>query len=232
MSSPPRISHKDGFTPAEVFVRDFLHERIRPREVYVGYDFHYGKDREGSMRVLTEIGPRLGFSVTIIPEVTIGGQDVNSSRIRELLAGGRVEEAAELLGRVYAVRGRVIEGERRGRELGFPTLNLDLENELLPAAGVYAGRVRFLGDAGPFAGAEFEAVANVGRRPTFHRAGALLAEAHLLDFDADAYERRVELGFAFRIRDEQRFSGPDALRAQIARDEREARQRLAATRPG
>jgi riboflavin kinase/FMN adenylyltransferase len=218
-------------TSAEEFVRRYLHERLRPREVYVGYDFHYGKDREGSMRVLTEMGPLLGFSVTIIPEVTIGGRDVNSTRIRALLGEGRVEQAAELLGRPYAIRGRVVEGDRRGRTLGFPTANLAPENELLPAPGVYAADVRFLDAGDPPAGRHFAAVANVGHRPTFHRGDALVAEAHLLDFDADVYDRRAEVSFEARIRSERRFPGPEALRKQIAKDVEEARRRLAPVEP-
>jgi riboflavin kinase/FMN adenylyltransferase len=214
-------------TPPERFVRECIHERIRPLEVYVGYDFHFGKDREGSMRLLTEMGPHLGFSVTVIPEVTVGDRDVNSTRIRTLLAEGEVGEAAELLGRPYAVRGRVVRGDQRGRTLGFPTLNLDLESEILPAHGVYAGRVRFLDAGEPPAGSIFLSVANVGRRPTFAPDDPPLAEAHLLDFAGEAYGRAIELAFEHRLRAERRFDGPDALREQIARDVEAARVRLA-----
>lgn len=212
--------------PAERFVREVIHQRMRPREVYVGYDFRYGRDREGSMRTLTELGPHLGFAVTIIPEVTVGGRDVNSTRIRELLEAGQVEEAGELLARPYTVRGRVVEGDRRGRTLGFPTLNLEPENEILPAGGVYAGRVRFLDEGAPARGSVHAAVANVGRRPTFKESDPVLAEAHLLDFDGDLYGRRVDLSFEHHLRAEQRFAGPEALREQIARDLVEGRRRL------
>ena len=123
-------------TPPEAFIREQIHEGIGPVEVYVGYDFHFGRDREGSMRLLTETGPRIGFSVTIIPEVTVGDQDVNSTRIRGLIADGRVEEASVLLGRPYCVRGPVVKGMQRGRDLGFPTANLSPQNEILPGAGV------------------------------------------------------------------------------------------------
>jgi len=212
--------------PAERFVREILHDRIAPVEVYVGYDFRYGRDREGSMRTLTELGPHLGFSVTIIPEVTVGDRDVNSTRIRELLDAGRVGEAAILLSRPYSIRGCVVRGDQRGRALGFPTLNLDPENEILPACGVYAGHVVFLDEGLPAPGARFGAVTNVGRRPTFKPADPVLAEAHLLDFDAEAYGRRVELSFEHQLREERHFSGVDALRAQIQRDVQEARWRL------
>ena len=210
----------------EQFVRAYLHERIRPVEVYVGYDFRFGKEREGSMRLLAELGPHLGFSVTIIPEVTVDGQDVNSTRIRALLAEGRVEDAAVLLDRPYSVRGRVVEGDRRGHTIGFPTANLAPENEVLPRAGVYAGRVVLLENDREC----HPAVFNVGRRPTFKEDDPLLAEAHLIDFDADLYGHRVELSFEQRLRDERRFPDVEALRAQIARDVEDARRRVATGR--
>ena len=153
--------------PAEVFIREILYGRIHPVEVYVGYDFHFGREREGSMRLLTELGPKLGFSVTIIPEVSVDAGDVNSTRIRQLMCEGRVEEVFAMLGRSYTVCGRVVEGDRRGHEIGFPTANLERENEILPAAGVYAGRLRFLDDGDPPQGTENLAVTNVGVRPTF-----------------------------------------------------------------
>jgi len=215
-------------TPAELFIRDVIHARIRPLEVYVGYDFHFGRDREGSMRLLVELGPRLGFSVTIISEVVVDEGDVNSTRIRQVLAEGRVEEATALLGRPYTVRGRVAFGDRRGRTLGFPTANLDPENEVLPGAGVYAGRLRLLDEGDPARGAVFGAVTNVGTRPTFREGGLVLAEAHLLDFAGDLYGRRVELSFLSYLRPERRFPGVDALRAQIRADVEEARKRLGA----
>jgi riboflavin kinase/FMN adenylyltransferase len=213
-------------TPPEEFVRDHVHSRIAPVEVYVGYDFHFGRDREGSMRLLTETGPLLGFSVTIIPEVTVGGRDVNSTRIRELLRAGEVEEAAHLLGRAFSVRGPVVGGMKRGRQLGFPTANLAPANEIMPGPGVYVCELRLIDD-GPEAGRLLPAVTNVGRRPTFEDAGELVAEAHVIDFDGDLYGREVELSFLAQLRAEQKFDGPDALRAQIARDVEAARAWLA-----
>ena len=216
-------------TPAEDFIRRNIHERIAPLEVYVGYDFHFGRDREGSMRMLTEMGPLLGFAVTIIPEVTLEQGDVNSTRIRELLAEGRVETANAMLGRPYTVRGSVMKGDARGREVGFPTANLDPANEILPAHGVFAGWVRFLDAGEPAQESVWPAVANVGTRPTFHDGGRVLAEAHLIDFDGDLYGRRIEFAFVHHLRAERRFDGVEALRAQIQADVLEARQRLEAT---
>jgi riboflavin kinase/FMN adenylyltransferase len=205
-------------TPADRFVRQVLYERIRPLEVYVGYDFHFGRDREGSMRMLTELGPRLGFAVTIIPEVTMDQGDVNSTRIREVLAEGGVEQAQLMLGRPYSVRGRVVKGAQRGRRLDFPTANLDAENEVLPAVGVYAGYLELLDEGDPPRSRRWPAVSNVGRRPTFADDDRVVVEAHCVGFGGDLYGRRVELSFLHHLRAERRFDGVDALRAQIRAD--------------
>lgn len=220
------FDEKFAAVTAEEFVREILFTRIQPLEVYVGYDFRFGRDREGSMRFLTELGPKLGFSVTIIPEVTMGGSDVNSTRIRKLLVESRVEEVGRMLGRAYSVRGRIVEGDQRGRAVGFPTANLDPENEILPAAGVYAGHFLFIDDGTPERGVELPAVMNVGTRPTFEGDGRIQAEAHLIDFEGDVYGRRVEMSFMSLLREERRFSGVDALREQIASDVGAARKIL------
>jgi riboflavin kinase/FMN adenylyltransferase len=217
-------------TPPETFVRDILWGRFRPTEVYVGFNFRFGHQREGSMKLLVDLAPELGFRATLIPEVRVGGAPVSSTAIRRLLAAGEVEDAARLLGRPYALRGRIATGDRRGRQLGFPTANLEAENEVLPEPGVYAGRMRFLDEGDPPRGSELDAVTNLGRRPTFGDALGLVAEAHLLDFAGDLYGRRVDLTFVSRIRPERRFEGVEALRAQIARDVEEARRRLAGRR--
>jgi len=212
-------------TSPEDFVHKIVFDRIDPAEVFVGYDFHFGRDREGSMAALSQIGARLGFSVTIIPEIRINDRDVNSTRIRSLLAEGEVEEAANLLGRPFSVRSKVLEGERRGRTLGFPTANLAPKNEILPAVGVYAGEFRILLE-GQSADTRHPAVINVGNRPTFYKEGRLLAEAHLLDFDGDLYGLPVELSFCHRLRQEQKFPGPEELKVQIAADIKSARHKL------
>jgi riboflavin kinase/FMN adenylyltransferase len=126
------------------------------------------------------------------------------------------------------VRGRIVEGEQRGREIGFPTANLEAENEILPAPGVYAGRLRFLDDGDPPCGTERLAVTNVGFRPTFGEGDRLVVEAHLLDFEADVYGRHVDLSFTHHLREERRFSDVAALQAQIGRDLEEGRRRLGA----
>lgn len=175
--------------------------------------------------MLTEMGPRLGFAVTIIPEVTVDAGDVNSTRIRELLSGAEVEKANEMLGRSYSIRGTVATGEQRGRELGFPTANLAAENEVLPSPGVYAGWAHRVDGTGDETGPSWLAVTNVGTRPTFENAGRVLAEAHLVDFEGDLYGERIEVSFEHHLRAEQRFDGVEALRVQIAADVAEARRR-------
>jgi riboflavin kinase/FMN adenylyltransferase len=213
-------------TSPERFLREYLHARVRPVEVYVGYNFRFGHHREGSMRMLTELGPWLGFAVTIIPEVTIAEEDVSSTRIRAALGQGEVEMAARLLGRPYPIRGRIVEGDRRGRTIGFPTANLAPENEILPAAGVYTGTLRLLDPGSPAAGSLLPAVTNLGRRPTFSNDERLVPEAHLLDFEGDLYGRRAELSFESHLRAERRFPSVEALKEQIGRDVEEARRRL------
>ena len=208
------------------FVSEYIHRRIRPMEVFVGYDFRFGRDREGSMRLLTEMGPRLGFSVTIVPEVTIDGRDVNSTRIRELLSEGNVRETQRLLGRPFCTRGIIVEGQRRGRTLGFPTANISPQNEVLPGAGVYAGWARFVDDGDPARGVEIPSLMNVGRRPTFNDDMSFVAEAHLIDFEGDVYGRRIDLTFERRLRAERKFAGPEELKVQIAKDVAEARRWL------
>jgi len=225
---------RERFTPAfsalspDEFLRDVIAERLGPREVFVGRDFHFGKGRAGS----AARGPELGIRVQLVPQVCAGGADVSSTRIRAALAQGDVEDARTCLGRPYTVRGRVVEGDRRGRTLGFPTANLACENELVPAYGVYATRVRLFDPGGATLEPRwFESVTNVGTRPTF-ALGRVLVEAHLLDFTGDLYGRRLELAFHQRIRAERRFSGPDELARQIAADAARARVLLAAeTRP-
>lgn len=211
---------------SERFIDHHIHERIQPVEVYVGYDFHFGRDREGSMRLLTERGPHLGFSVTVVPEVQVEGKDVNSTRIRDLLGEGEVEEAASLLGRPFCARGEVIEGDRRGRTIGFPTANLAPETEILPAPGVYFGHLRCLDAESEWHGRTLPVVTNVGFRPTFRDGRDLVAEAHVIGFAGDLYGTLVDLTFGGRLREERKFDSVDALRAQIALDIEHARQQL------
>jgi riboflavin kinase/FMN adenylyltransferase len=221
---------RERFTPEfaalapEAFLRDVLAARLAPAEIIVGRDFHFGRGRAGSGELLARLAPELGIRVAFIAQVKVGGRDVSSTRIRRALAAGDVADAAAALGRPYSIWGEVVEGDRRGRTLGFPTANLSTRNELLPAHGVYATRTRLFKDDVP--GPESLAgVTNVGTRPTFEP-GRVLVETHLLDFAGDLYGRRLELSFCARIREERRFDGPDALRRQIASDVERAREVL------
>ena len=210
---------------ADEFLEDVIAKRVAPEEIFVGRDFHFGKGRSGTGESLAERAPALGIRIEIIPQVCVDGDDVSSSRIRKVLAAGGVEEAARCLGRLYTIEGEVVLGDQRGRTLGFPTANLDTQNELIPARGVYATTVEI-----PSRGATWHAVTNIGTRPTFEP-GRVLTEAHLLDFEGDLYGETLVLGFHRRIRDEKKFSGPDQLREQIALDASLAREILAADSP-
>jgi riboflavin kinase/FMN adenylyltransferase len=205
----------------ETFVRAVLVDWLRVAEVWVGADFLFGHGRAGTFSVLRALGLQYGFRTEKIDPVRYKEFVVSSTRIRRLVAEGRVDEAGALLGHHYAIDGVVVEGAKRGRALGFPTANISTDNELVPPTGVYATAIDIDGTRWP-------SITNVGVRPTFGDEHRLVAEAHLLDFSAEVYGRRVELSFAHRLRDELRFSGVPALREQIAKDLVEGRRRLEA----
>lgn len=210
-------------TTAQRFVDGFLVGRLAVVEVHVGSRFTFGRDREGSLEFLTERGAELGFEAHGVPEVIDGGEPISSTRIRGLVAAGEVEEAGRLLGRAYLVAGRVESGEGRGRELGWPTANLSPVNELFPGNGVYATGAMLDGES-----TCRKSITNVGVRPTFGGGADPVIECHLLDFEGDLYERRVELAFRRRLRGERRFGSPEELVEQIQRDVDGAREYFAA----
>ncbi len=205
-------------TSAEDYMRQIV-AAIPVRELWVGEDFAMGRGRTGDVATLMAIGVELGFAVGAVRKVIVGGEPVSASRVREVLRRGAVDEAVALLGRPFGLRGVVVEGDRRGRTIGFPTANLRVDpTHVLPADGVYAGHVYLNGEALP-------AVTNVGLRPTFnglHRT----VEAHLLDWSGDLYGRSIRVTFLHRLRGEQRFEGPAALVAQIRQDAARARELL------
>jgi len=220
------FTHAFATLAPEEFLRDVVARRIGPDELFVGRDFHFGKGRAGSGDWLRASAPAHGIRVEIIDQVRVGDLDVSSTRVREALARGDVAEAQLCLGRAYTIWGRVVEGDRRGRTLGFPTANLASENELVPGNGVYATSVRLFEGERPGA-QSLPAVTNIGTRPTFEP-GRVGVETHLLDFTGDLYGRRIAVTFHAHIRAERRFAGPDELARQIALDAAEARRRLAA----
>jgi riboflavin kinase / FMN adenylyltransferase len=190
--------------------------RVRASAVVVGHDFRFARKGEATAAVLGEAGKRLGFSVEVLPAVTLAGERVSSSGVRLALAAGDLERAALWLGRPYSMRGRVIDGKRLGRDLGFPTANLALGRLRAPIAGIFAVRVHGI------AGAPRPGVASLGTRPTIGGTEALL-EAHVFDFDDDLYGREIEVEFAAKLRDEERFASLAALTEQMQRDAAAAR---------
>lgn len=200
--------HMAGLSPRE-FIQKVLKERLRSEVVVVGRDFRFGRDRAGDVRTLRTEGLRLGIRTVAVPPVRKNGRVVSSSLVRGLLDRARVEEAREVLGRPYSVRGRVIHGRAVGRQLGFPTANLHTENEILPR-GVFITLVRLGRTLHP-------SVTNIGFRPTFGR-GALSLESVLLDRGRDLYGRSLEVLFLKRLRPERKFRSRQALAHRIGLD--------------
>ena len=199
----------------EMFVRRVLVDWLRVAEVWVGADFLFGRDRSGNFSLLRTLGQQFGFRVEKIDPIRYKDFVVSSTRIRRLVSEGRVAEAGALLGRHFTIEGVVVEGARRGRELGFPTANLATDNELLPPNGVYATFSTIDGIVHP-------GVTNIGVRPTFEGPPTVHVETHVLGYSGDLYGRRQALAFVQRLRDERRFPDVDALREQIAADVRRA----------
>ena len=227
-----RLLHEAGASDVVVFhfTKEFAalsaHEFIRRlaeagevRQIFVGEDFQFGHDRGGNVRTLAADGPKYGFDLVVAKPVKHGGEVVSSTRIRNAILAGDAEGATRLLGRPYSVRGTVVHGAKRGRALGFPTINLAVPPErLLPRDGIYAVRVR-VGDQ------QVAAAASLGVRPTFG-GGDRTLEAYLLDWEGDVYGERIEAAFVKRVRDELRFANAAELSAQIALDVEETRRAL------
>lgn len=202
----------------EDFARDVLHAQIGVREVYVGYDYAFGKGREGSIESLKGMGRSFGFEVGVVEAVRVNDIVVSSSVIRDLISSGNVEEAARLLGRDYFIEGEVVHGAHRGRTLGFPTANLHAANELLPGYGVYAVRTLL-------EGRWVDGVAAIGVRPTFGT-GPVSIEVFLFDFNGDLYGKHIDVSFLKQLRREIKFSDVDALVSQMHADVEEAKKVL------
>ena len=210
-----RFTHELSRWEPETFVKSVLVDWLRVSEVWVGADFLFGRDRTGNFSLLRALGALHGFRAEKIDPVRYKDFVVSSTRIRRLVAEGRVDEAGALLGHHVFVDGTVVKGAGRGRTIGVPTANVQSENELIPPNGVYATTVTVEGVVYP-------SVTNIGLRPTFQDVVAPVIEAHLLGVDRDICGRRVRLGFVQRLRDERRFPDVDALKAQIDADIRRA----------
>lgn len=200
----------------EAFVSTYLVNYLGARVVVLGYDHGFGRGRSGDPETMRALGRRFGFDVTVVPPTMAGSVPVSSSRIRDLIREGRVDETRGMLGGGYPVSGRVAPGDGRGRELGYPTANIvpDDALKLMPPDGVYAAKASVPEPYG--------AVVNLGVRPTFNGRSRLL-EAHLLDFSGDLYGRRISLELVERLRGERRFPNPEALITQIHKDGQRAR---------
>ncbi|MEC8193720.1 MAG: bifunctional riboflavin kinase/FAD synthetase [Myxococcota bacterium] len=203
--------------PASWFIDEVLSRRIRPVQLVVGYDFRFGRGREGDVDTVRTALPTV--PVHQVEALQLDGDTVSSSRIRTAVGAGQVEAAAALLGCAHRIRGTVVHGDARGRTIGFPTANLQTDAELMPADGVYAVRARTDG------GTWRNGVANLGTRPTFDGQGFLM-EVHIIDFSGDLYGSEMEVEFIGRIRGEAEFSGRAALIEQIQRDVARARGML------
>jgi len=206
--------------PATRFIDEYLVAGLGTRHLVIGDDFRFGRDRAGDFSMLEAAGREHGFTVEETPTRIVEGVRVSSTAVRAALAAGDLALATRLLGRHYAMTGRVIEGRRLGRSLGFPTANLRPGRRVLPVTGVFAVRVVGVADR------PWPAVANLGVRPTVDGTEPLL-EAHLFDFSGNLYGRRISVEFVARLRDEQRFENTQALVAQMRRDAELARRVLA-----
>lgn len=211
--------------PAEEFITTILRDRLALRAAVVGHDFHFGRGRSGTPDVLRQAGERLGFSVEVVKPVGDAGSIFASTDVRQALAEGNIARANSLLGYRWFVTGTVVTGDRRGRDLGFPTANLRMAPDCGLAHGIYAVRIRTSD------GVERDGVASYGRRPTFDN-GAPLLEAHVFDFNGDLYGSTVAVSFLAWLRPEKKFPSVDALIAAMHEDSAAARGIQAAAGSG
>jgi riboflavin kinase/FMN adenylyltransferase len=215
-----RFSRAFASLPPETFVAQVLVNELRAAWVLVGDDFRYGAKRAGDLGSLRAAGERHGFEVETMPTVARDGERVSSSAVRAALAAGDLSRARGLLGRTYSIDGRVMHGLKLGRQLGFPTANIQMKHNRPPFTGIFAVRVHGL-DRTPCDG-----VASLGVRPTVTDSGRHLLEVHLFDFAEDIYGRHLRVEFLAKIRDEAKYADLDTLKAQIARDCDAARDHL------
>ena len=204
---------------AEAFIEQVLGRTLQARYVLVGDDFRYGARRTGDFALLKTAGETLGFDAEFLPTVEVAGERASSTAVRQALAAGDLAHAARLLGRAYSISGRVVHGDKLGRDIGFPTANIALAPGTALAHGIYAVRVH--GDGSPYAGAAY-----LGTRPTFDD-GAPVLEVFLFDFHGDLYGREIEVEFIDFIRPDRRFDGAESLRTQMEQDCDRAREILA-----
>ena len=192
------------------FVQDVLVDKLRAKQVIVGYACQFGKNRAGNAEVLQSLGAQFNFNVTITPPTLVKGMPVHSTRVREAVQQGELHLAVELLGRPHSIMGKIVRGDGRGRQLGYPTANIRAENQVHPPNGVYAIRAKL--DDRVYGG-----ILNMGVRPTFD-GPSFQIEAHLFDFNEDVYDKEIEIFFIKKVRDERKFPNLEALVKRIGRD--------------
>jgi len=210
-------------SPSE-FIETILVEKVKVKEVIIGYNYHFGKGQKGDAQALKDAGRIFGFKVEVVEPFRIEGMVVSSSKIRDLIQRGEVDRASTLLGRDYPILGKVVEGARRGRVLGFRTANLEISDELYPKPGVYAVIVEWRRQ-------RLNALASVGTNPTFFseqngKDKPLSLEVHILNFSRDIYGEEIRINFVRRIRDEVRFENSSLLIEQIRKDIQWARENV------
>jgi riboflavin kinase/FMN adenylyltransferase len=203
------------------FVRELLVNQIGTKRLVIGYDHHFGRNREGSFEHLKEFGPMYGFDVEEIPAFDIDHVNVSSTKIRKALKSGDLQTAKQYLNHDYSLRGTVIEGNKLGRQIGFPTANMDIRNheKLIPAKGVYAVRIQV-------GSVLYAGMLNIGNKPTVNGAGETNLEVNIFDFNEDIYNREIRVTFIKRLRDEQKFVSIDALKDQLDLDRMQAKKIL------
>jgi len=206
-------------TPGD-FVKGILCDMLGAKEIFVGFNYRFGRGREGNIATLKTLGERLGFTVREVEQVSLDGEVISSTKIRHLLREGDVEHAARLLGRTYTITGIVVKGDGRGKELGFPTANIAPKHSIIPAHGVYAVRLLVRDRL-------YDGIANIGMRPTFDR-NVLTVEVHIFDFNEDIYGEDISLYFIGKIRAEKKFGSAGELIQQIRTDVGVAKDLLSA----
>ncbi len=212
------FSKKLAELSGETFIKKILIQKIAPKDIVIGYDHAFGKNRSGNVETLRKMGAEYGFSLNVVEPVSLNGQIIKSTAIRQTLAAGNVVQAQIFLGRSYSLTGTVVKGEGRGKMSLFPTANLHIwhPQKLIPANGVYLVLVHWFGRP-------FQGIANIGMRPTFSEKNRSI-EVHLFDFNENIYGQQLQIQFLKRLRDEKKFDSVEALRAQIQQNIQEAKK--------
>ena len=197
---------------SEEFINDLILEKVNPKTIVIGYDHHFGKDREGSFEMLSEIGKRKEIEVINVEAQYVNDVTVSSTKIRKLLKVGKIVAVNNFLGYEYSITGTVVKGQSIGRNIGFPTANIEVADEykLIAAVGVYACHVEYMGKT-------YKGMSNIGYRPTIDH-GDLTIEVNIFNFDKQIYDEEITIIFVDRMRDEQKFENIEALKAQLVRD--------------